>query len=62
MAIALEVVLFVFELLAVLSVVLISSTLIGMQYDKEVNHNPLIVVGGLATLAGVVYVIMWSAF
>ena len=62
MAIALEVVLFVFELLALLSAVLISSTLIGMQYDKEMNHNPLIVVGGLATLAGVVYVIMWSAF
>lgn len=62
MAIALEVVLFVFESLALLSAVLISSTLVGMQYDKEVNHNPLIVVGGLALLAGVVYVIMWSAF
>lgn len=62
MAIALEVVLFVFEALALLSVVLISSTLIGMQYDKEMNHNPLIIVGGLALLAGVVYAIMWSAF
>ena len=62
MAIALEVVLFVLELLALLSAVLISSTLIGMQYDKKVNHNPLIVVGGLALLAAVVFAIMWSAF
>ena len=62
MAIALEVVLFVFEALAALTVVLISSTLVGMQYDKEMNNNPLIAVGGLATLAGIVYVIMWSAF
>ena len=62
MALALEVVLFVFEALAALTVVLISSTLVGMQYDKEMNNNPLIAVGGLATLAGIVYVIMWSAF
>lgn len=61
MAIALEVVFFVFELLAVLSAVLFSSTLIGMQYDKEINHNPLIAVGGLALLTAVVFAIMWSA-
>ena len=62
MAIVLEVVLFVFEALAALTVVLISSTLVGMQYDKRVNHNIALTVGGITLGVGLVCLLLWSAF
>ena len=62
MAIALEVVLFVFQLLVALLCVLITSTLVGMQFDKRVNHNIALTVGGITLGVGLVCLLLWSAF
>ena len=62
MIITLEVVSILFQLLVALLCVLITSTLVGQQFDKRVNHNIALAVGGITLGVGLVYLLLWSAF
>ena len=52
----------VFIMSAAIAVALIVSTFVGMQYDKKVNHTPLILSSMGVAFWGIVYLLVWSAF